>query len=74
MAYVSQIQYNQDTDRYEMNGYELHCGDCFEVLVFNGLTNKSEWIETKIENNNDGWYLIGLAGYQINGLFARDLY
>lgn len=73
MMKVSQLIYNEETDHYELNGYDLHCGDCFEVLVFNGLTNKAEWIETRIEGNDDGWYLIGLSGYQINGLFAREL-
>lgn len=71
MGKVYQITYNEDTDRYEIDGYGLHCGDCFEVLVFNGLTNKAEWVETRIEGNNEGWYLVGLAGYEIGGLFAR---
>lgn len=73
MKSVSQLIYNENTDRYELNGYGLHCGDCFEVLVFNGLTNKAEWIETSIESNSSGWYLVGLSGYQISGLFAREL-
>lgn len=73
MKKVYQLIYNEETDRYEMNGYGLHCGDCFEVLVFNGLTNSAEWIETRIESNAEGWYLVGLAGYQIGGLFARNL-
>lgn len=69
---VSQLTYNEETDRYELDGYGLHCGDCFEVLVWNGLTNMAEWIATRIENNKDGWYLVGIVGYQIGGLFARE--
>lgn len=69
---ISQLIYNENTDRYELDGEGLHCGDCFEVLVVNGLSGKPEWIDTRIEyNNNHGWYLIGIVGYQIGGLFAR---
>lgn len=68
---VFQIKYDEDADRYYIDDYALHCGDCFEVLVFNGLTNKAEWVETSIEGTRDTWYLTGLAGYDIGGLFAR---
>lgn len=70
MKDVFQLIYNEDTDRYELDGYDLHCGDCLSVLVWNGLTGKAEFVDTRMECNSKGWYLVGLVGYQIDGLFA----
>ena len=71
MVKVSQMIYNHDSKRYELDGDDLHCGDCIEVLIFNALSEKAEWIETRIEYNGEAWYLVGLAGYEIGGLFAK---
>lgn len=68
---VSQLTYNAEVDRYEMDGQCLSCGDCIDVLVWNGITDREEWVSTRIEQNVDGWYLVGIVGYQMNGLFAR---
>lgn len=69
---VEQLKYNKETDRIIFNGRALQCGEYLEVLVFNGLNNKVEWIETKLElDEEDRWYLVGLLGYDIIGLFAR---
>lgn len=69
---ISQIRYNAEIDRYVLDGIDLCCGDMLEVLIYNGITQKEEWIETRIELDGDNnWYLVGLIGYQINGLFAR---
>lgn len=68
---TGQLIYDPSTGRYEIDGQELHCGDVLKVLVVNGLSGKEEWIETRIELNDAGWYLTGLVGYQIGGLFAR---
>lgn len=72
---VSQLIYNEQTDRYELNGYGLHCGDCFEVLVFSEEINDFKWFETSIESNwETGWYLTGSLKYQsIGGLYAREI-
>lgn len=56
---------------FKLDGEGLHCGDRFEVLVVNGLSGKTEWIETRIECNDEVWYFIGITSYQIGGLFAR---
>ena len=67
-----QLIYDADTDRYLLDNEPLHCGDCIQVLVFNGLTGETEWIKTRLEMNGENeWYLVGLLGYQIAGLFAR---
>ena len=39
------LLYNSYTERYEIEDVELHCGDCFEILV------NDEWKETSIEMN-----------------------
>lgn len=68
---IAQLRYDPESERITFDGYGLHCGDGLEVLVCNGLNgNKPEWVETRIEYNKD-WYLVGLAGYQVSGLFAR---
>ena len=61
---VAQLTYNPDTDRYELDGCDLHCGDCLTVLI------AGKWVDTRIEYGED-WYLVGLTGYQIGGLFAK---
>ena len=68
---IAQLIYDQEHDRLSFDGEDLHCGDCFEVMVFNGLKDdQPEWVSTRLEYD-DGWYLVGLVGYQPAGLFAR---
>ena len=67
-----QLTYDADTDRYYFDNEPLHCGDTLQVFIHNGLTGQDEWIDTRIEIDGQGeWYLVGLIGYQIAGLFAR---
>jgi len=69
---VCQLRFDEENERITFDNTALHCGDCFEVLIFNGLTNKAEWIDTSLEMNHEKqWYLSGLIGYDIIGLFAR---
>lgn len=71
-AGAAQLTYNPTSERYELDGVGLHCGDALTVLVVNGLTGSMEWIDTRIEmDGNNEWYLVGLLGYQIGGLFGR---
>ena len=68
---ISQLHYDPESDRMIFDGRELHCGECLEVLVCNGLNgDKPEWVETRVEYGED-WYLEGLLGSQVSGLFAR---
>lgn len=68
---ISQLHYDQENDRITFDGDGLHCGECLEVLVCNGLNgDKPEWVETRVEYG-ENWYLEGLLGYQVSGLFAR---
>ena len=73
---MTQLKYNESTDRYEINGYGLHCGNCFEVFIWNNSTGAGEWVETSIESDwEKGWYLTNkkLIGYQLEGLIVREL-
>lgn len=67
---VAQLRYNPDTNRLDFDGDGLHCGQCLEVLVVDGASGQPVWLQTRLEYG-DGWYLVGLLGYQANGLFAR---
>lgn len=68
---ISQLRYDPESDCMIFEKRELHCGEYLEVLVCNGLNgDKPEWVETRIEYGED-WYLEGLWGYQVAGLFAR---
>ena len=68
---IAQLIYDQESDRLSFDGEDLHCGECLEVMVCNGLNgDQAEWIATRLEYN-DHWYLVGLLGYQVSGLFAR---
>lgn len=68
---ISQLRYNEDVDRFHLDGDFLSCGDPLHVLIVNGLTGKTEWADTRIElDGSDRWYLVGLSGYDLCGLFA----
>lgn len=67
---VSQLRYDPETNRMEFDGRGLHCGELLEVLVVDGLSGQTKWIPTRIEFAEE-WYLVGLLGYQVSGLFAR---
>ena len=68
---IAQLRYNDETDRIEHDGYGLHSGDCLAVLVVDGVDGQTKWVDTCIEFDNGEWYLVGLMGYQVNGLFAK---
>lgn len=67
---VGQIHKNE-RGRFEIDNYELTSGDCIEVLIYDGLDNTTKWIDTRIEQNGDTYYLVGLFGYSPIGLFGR---
>ena len=59
------LLYNSYSERYEIYDIELHCGDCFQVLI------DGHWVDTSIELNRNGWYLVGLPDMLLHGLNAR---
>lgn len=68
---IAQLRYNEETDRLEHDGYGLHCGDEIEVLIVDGIDGEAKWIRSRIEYGEGEWYVVGLIGYQANGLFAK---
>lgn len=69
---TGQLIYNEDSGRIELGGNELHAGDAIKVLTIN-QAGSPEWAYTRIEYDHarKAWYLVGLSGYQANGLIAR---
>lgn len=67
---IGQLHLNE-FDRLEVDNEELHCGDCLEVLIYDGQDNKTKWIDTRIEHDGKNYYLVGLLGYSPIGLFGR---
>lgn len=67
---IGQMYLNK-LDRLEIDGNELQCGDCLQVLIYDGIDNTAKWIDTSIEYDGDNYYLAGLLGYNPIGLFGR---
>ena len=56
------------TGRYEIGRWELHCGNCFQVKLQEGL-----WVDTRIEMSEGQWYLVGISNSQhLEGREARS--
>ncbi len=67
---VGQIHLNE-FDRLEIDGNDLQCGKCLQVLIYDGIDNTTKWIDTRIEHDGDNYFLVGLLGYSPIGLFGR---
>jgi hypothetical protein len=61
------LRFCPHSGRYVLDGWELHCGDTFQVLL------DAEWVSTRIEYGTD-WVLVGVraADLEIEGLEARS--
>lgn len=62
---TGQLIYDPTSERYDIDGQELHCGDVLQVLI------SDSWVDTRIELADDEWYLVGLDEYRLDGLLAR---
>ena len=76
MAYVTGIlSYNMKNDRYGLLVMDLwendgfHCGECFDIWDY----ETEQWLPTRIELNNNGWYLVDTKyrGFDLEGLKVR---
>ena len=55
--YVNGSQMREYGERWGFDGWELHCGDCFQVRE--GM--HGPWYDVRIEHGSRvGWYLVGL--------------
>ena len=67
----SRLEYDEEIDRFKIDGYGLHCWERIEIL-FNG-----SWIETRVEVDwskydcKDKWYLVGLKGLEFEGIKVK---
>ena len=54
---VLQIRYEPERDRLTWDGWDIHCGQCLDVLLpdrFGG----GVWKEVSFEYNDNGWYIV----------------
>jgi hypothetical protein len=58
------LRYHPNIGRWVLDGWELHCGDCFEVRV------GDKWVPTRMEHGA-GWYLTN-GGDLLDGLDGRS--
>lgn len=73
MQEIYQLVFDEESERYELDGQSISSGTTLFVYVWNGLSQKFEWVETSMEfsHSRGGYYLTGLLGYQVGGLFAH---
>lgn len=67
---IGQIFLN-DNGRFQVDTRELTSGDALEVLIVDGRSETPRWIETRVEQGGQRYYLTGLFGYNPIGLFAK---
>lgn len=66
-----------ENKRFQVDDVELTSGFPLQVLVYDGSTDFSRWVDTRVEFCDDpdpairGYFLVGLWGYFAEGLFAR---
>lgn len=52
-------------ERWAFDGWELHCGDCFQARD----CGSNQWLDVRIEYTGgglEGWYLVGLPDHLRN--------
>jgi Domain of unknown function (DUF5348) len=54
---VAEFYLREYGDRWGFDGWELHCGDCFQVED----PTTSTWLDVRIEIAAGQWYLVGLS-------------
>lgn len=56
--------FNEFSGRWEIDGVEIHCGDCFQVRKIERSGSASQWYDVRAEYDHDCgggyWYLVGL--------------
>lgn len=69
---VLQITYEPERDRLTWDGWEIHCGQPFEVLMPDKLGGGT-WREVSFECNAQGWYMTTYPGVSPVGLWGREI-
>lgn len=71
MGPVGQLRIDAASGQLSLDGSDLREGDALRVLVVDGASGQPVWIDTSVAADVCGvWYLSGLVGYQVSGLFA----
>ena len=64
--------YKNKMGRYEIDKDNYFtCGDAIEILIYNDLSEKNEWVKTRIEHNGADYYAVGYDKLSLNGVIAR---
>lgn len=66
---IKQIRYNAETDRLEIDGDGIHCGQNIIVLLPDNSGTPS-WQRIRVEYS-EKWYIPGHKGIEPAGLFAK---
>lgn len=69
-----ELTYNSDSDRYECDYHEFHCGDGIEFMYYNDDQECYEWRCSRIEHNGDHYYIYGYGDVSLDGLKVRFRY
>lgn len=70
MRMVKRIEYDPEWDRLTFNGWDIHCGDVFEVLMPN-QEGTGTWQSVRFEYS-DRWYMPDYPCTDPVGLWARE--
>ncbi|PET53638.1 hypothetical protein CN514_18730 [Bacillus sp. AFS001701] len=64
--------YKQSNGKYTINGdYEFSSGSRIEVLVYDDLDEREEWVSTRIEHTNNDYYFFHLKETPLEGAKVR---
>lgn len=64
--------YKQSNGRYTIDGdYEFSSGSPIEVLVYDELDEREEWVSTRIEYTNNDYYFFHLKETPLEGAKVR---
>lgn len=68
---VSRLHKNE-SGRYETDGGHYYtCGSPIEALVEDGYHEVPYWVWTRLEHNENGYYLVGCGNVEMDGLTVR---
>ncbi len=57
--------------RFEVNGYEFHCGDGIEALMVDPYDGESRWVASRIEHDMNDFYIVGYKDVKLEDLYVR---
>lgn len=63
--------HKNEAGRFEMAGYEFHCGDLIEALISDPHEEQTKWIVSRIEHDTHDFYIVGYKDVALEGLSVR---